>query len=137
MNGFDVVAAPVEHVRRKYSAWYFGGRAGGLLRPTWFGASALLGLATAFVYPTLLAVVADVAHPTWRGSAVGVYRLWRDSGYAAGALLAGLVADLFGIRAAIVAVGLIALGCCAQVAGRMPRRSRSTGRRRRRLNVDR
>jgi predicted MFS family arabinose efflux permease len=48
-------------------------------------------------YPTLLAAVGDVAHPSWRASAVGVYRLWRDLGYALGALLAGLTADLFGL----------------------------------------
>jgi MFS family permease len=86
----------------------------------WFAASALLGLGTALVYPTLLAAVADVAHPTWRGSAVGVYRLWRDSGYAFGALLAGFLADAFGLRPAIFVVGLIALASGAHVAVRMP-----------------
>jgi MFS family permease len=59
----------------------------------WLGASALLGIGTAMVYPTLLAAVSDVAHPEWRASAVGVYRLWRDGGYAVGALLAGSLAD--------------------------------------------
>ena len=54
----------------------------------------LLGLGTALVYPTLIAAVSDVAHPEWRASAVGVYRLWRDGGYALGALLAGLVRRL-------------------------------------------
>jgi MFS family permease len=68
----------------------------------WFVASALLGAGTAMVYPTLLAAVADVAHPAWRGSAVGVYRLWRDSGYAFGAIVAGVLADAFGIAPAIV-----------------------------------
>jgi MFS family permease len=86
----------------------------------WFAASALLGLGTALVYPTLLASVADVAHPTWRGSAVGVYRLWRDSGYAFGALLAGFLADAFGLRPAILGFGLIALASSALVAARMP-----------------
>jgi MFS family permease len=86
----------------------------------WFLASALLGLGTALVYPTLLAAVADVAHPSWRGSAVGVYRLWRDSGYAFGALLAGLLADAFGLRPAILVVGLIALASSVHVGGRMP-----------------
>ena len=57
------------------------------------------------VYPTLLAAIGDVAHPAWRASAVGVYRLWRDSGYAVGALLAGgVVADLLGLSWAIGAV---------------------------------
>jgi MFS family permease len=61
----------------------------------------LLGAGTAMVYPTLLAAIGDVAHPTWRASAVGVYRLWRDLGYAIGAVLAGVTADLFGLAAAI------------------------------------
>jgi len=64
----------------------------------------LLGLGTALVYPTLLAAVSDVVHPSWRASAVGVYRLWRDSGYAIGALLAGVLADLFGVSWAIGAI---------------------------------
>src|SRR6266568_4516862 len=62
---------------------------------------------TALVYPTLLAAVADVAHPNWRASAVGVYRLWRDSGYAIGALLAGVLADLFGISWAIGVIAAV------------------------------
>ena len=67
-----------------------------------FGAGAvLLGLGTAMVYPTLLAAIGDVAHPKWRASAVGVYRLWRDLGYAAGALIAGVTADLFGLASAV------------------------------------
>ncbi|HYE86952.1 MAG TPA: MFS transporter [Vicinamibacterales bacterium] len=61
----------------------------------------LLGAGTAMVYPTLLAAIGDVAHPSWRASAVGVYRLWRDLGYAIGAVLAGVTADLFGLEAAI------------------------------------
>jgi MFS family permease len=61
----------------------------------------LLGVGTAMVYPTLLAAIGDVAAPTWRSSAVGVYRLWRDSGYVAGALVAGLAADAFGFRGAM------------------------------------
>ncbi len=67
---------------------------------------ALLGLGTAMVYPTLLAAIGDVASPSWRASSVGIYRLWRDSGYAIGAILAGITADLFGNSAAI---GLIAI----------------------------
>ena len=67
----------------------------------------LLGLGTAMVYPTLLASIGDVAHPSWRASAVGVYRLWRDLGYALGAVIAGVVADLFGLsEAALVVAGL-------------------------------
>jgi len=59
------------------------------------------------VYPTLLAAVGDVAHPSWRASAVGVYRLWRDGGYAVGAVLAGSLADALGIRWAIGAIGAL------------------------------
>jgi MFS family permease len=75
----------------------------------WAASAILLGVGTAMVYPTLLAAVSDVAHPSWRATAVGVYRLWRDTGFAVGALLAGLVADLAGLEAAIwVIAGLTA-----------------------------
>jgi len=76
----------------------------------WLGAAALLGLGTAMVYPTLLAAIADVAQPAWRGSAVGVYRLWRDLGFAVGAIVAGVIADAAGIAAAIWVVALITAG---------------------------
>jgi MFS family permease len=76
----------------------------------WVLAAVLMGIGTAMVYPTLLAAVGDVAHPSWRGSAVGVYRFWRDSGYAVGALLAGLLADAWGMEGAILVIaGLTAL----------------------------
>jgi MFS family permease len=71
----------------------------------WAVAMTLLGLGTALVYPTLLAAVSDVAHPHWRATAVGVYRLWRDSGYALGALLAGILADLLSVPWAIGVIG--------------------------------
>lgn len=67
----------------------------------------LLGLGTAMVYPTLLAAIGDVAHPNWRASAVGIYRLWRDSGYAIGAIVSGVTADFFGIPAAIWLIACI------------------------------
>ena len=73
----------------------------------WALAGVLLGVGTAMVYPTLLAVVGDVAHPAWRASAVGVYRLWRDLGFAVGALLAGVIADLAGMPAAIWTVAAL------------------------------
>lgn len=73
----------------------------------WAGGAVLLGIGTAMVYPTLLAAISDVAHPEWRASAVGVYRLWRDGGYAVGALAAGLLADAFNIPVAILAVGAL------------------------------
>jgi len=81
--------------------------------------SLLLGLGTAMVYPTLLATIGDVAHPGWRASAVGVYRLWRDLGYAIGALLAGVVADAFGLAAAMWLVAFITFGSGTIVALRM------------------
>lgn len=80
---------------------------------------ALLGLGTAMVYPTLLAAIGDVAHPSWRASAVGVYRLWRDLGYAVGAVLAGLIADAFGLAAALWLVAGLTLLSGLQVALRM------------------
>jgi MFS family permease len=70
----------------------------------WVLAAIGLGAGTALVYPTLLAAIGDVAHPAWRASAVGVYRLWRDSGYAIGALIAGVTADLIGLRGAVAVV---------------------------------
>ncbi|HSE91503.1 MAG TPA: MFS transporter [Candidatus Binatia bacterium] len=73
----------------------------------WLVGSLLLGLGTALVYPTLVAAVSDVAHPEWRASAVGVYRLWRDGGYALGAILSGIVADLLGLDFAIAVIGVI------------------------------
>ncbi len=85
----------------------------------WLGSALLLGVGTALVYPTLLAAVGDVAHPSWRASAVGVYRLWRDLGYAVGALLAGAVADVAGIPAAIMAVAALTLGSSGLAAWRL------------------
>jgi MFS family permease len=82
----------------------------------WAIGAVLLGLGTAMVYPTLLATIGDVAHPEWRASAVGVYRLWRDGGYALGALLAGIVADALGLRWAIIAVGALTLASGVVVA---------------------
>jgi MFS family permease len=73
----------------------------------WAGAAALLGVGTAMVYPTLLAVIGDVANPAWRASAVGIYRFWRDAGFAVGAVLAGLIADWLGMPAAIGAVAAL------------------------------
>ncbi len=79
----------------------------------------LLGLGTALVYPTLLAAIGDVAHPSWRASAVGVYRLWRDLGYAVGAIVAGSVADLFGLGTALWVVAALTFASGVVVAVRM------------------
>jgi MFS family permease len=91
----------------------------------WVCAASLLGAGTAMVYPTLLAAVGDVAHPRWRASAVGVYRLWRDGGYVVGALLAGAMADLFGMAWSIGAVALLTLASGLLVVVRMPETRRS------------
>jgi MFS family permease len=86
-----------------------------------FGAFAtgavLMGLGTAMVYPTLLAAIGDVAAPAWRASSVGVYRLWRDLGYAVGAILAGVVADAYGLVAATLTVAALTFlsGCVVSV----------------------
>jgi MFS family permease len=79
----------------------------------------LLGIGTAMVYPTLLAAIGDVARPLWRASAVGVYRLWRDLGYAIGALLAGVTADRFGLKAAIWLIAALTFASGVVVAVRM------------------
>ncbi len=81
--------------------------------------AALLGIGTAMVYPTLLAAIGDVAHPAWRASAVGVYRLWRDSGYAVGALVAGAAADALGLAAAMWLIAALTLLSGVVVAVRM------------------
>ena len=84
---------------------------GWIAATTGFGPWALgavaLGAGTAMVYPTLIAAIGDVAHPSWRARSVGVYRLWRDGGFAVGALLAGVLADWFSITAAIWAVAAL------------------------------
>ena len=85
----------------------------------WAVAAVLLGAGTAMVYPTLLAAVGDVAHPAWRARSVGVYRLWRDGGFAVGALLAGVIADAFGILAAIWVVAALTAASGFVVAVRM------------------
>ena len=86
---------------------------------TWAIAASLLGAGTAMVYPTLLASIGDVAHPAWRARSVGVYRLWRDAGFAVGALLAGVVADALGVRAAVWTVAALTAAAGVLVAVRM------------------
>ena len=85
----------------------------------WAMATVVLGAGTAMVYPTLLATIGDVAHPSWRARSVGVYRLWRDLGFAVGALLTGVLADAFGIREAIWAVAALTAASGLLVAWRM------------------
>jgi MFS family permease len=86
---------------------------------SWALGALVLGAGTAMVYPTLLAAIGDVAHPSWRARSVGVYRLWRDGGFAVGALLAGIIADLLGLTAAIWAVAALTAASGMVVAVRM------------------
>jgi MFS family permease len=88
-----------------YTAWIIGGL--------------LQGVGTAMVYPTLLAAISDVAHPEWRATAMGAYRFWRDLGYALGALISGIIADLLGMRTAIQVVAALTLVSGLHVAFRM------------------
>jgi MFS family permease len=85
----------------------------------WALAVAVLGAGTAMVYPTLLAAIGDVAHPSWRARSVGVYRLWRDAGFAVGALLAGVLADFLSIEAAIYAIAALTVASGLVVIARM------------------
>lgn len=88
--------------------------------PVFASGAVLLGLGTAMVYPTLLAAVGDVAHPSWRASAIGIYRLWRDLGYAVGAIVAGIVADAVGLGGALLAVAALTFASGLVTALRMP-----------------
>ena len=85
----------------------------------WLAAAILLGAGTAMVYPTLLAAIGDVAHPEWRARSVGAYRLWRDGGFAVGALLSGVIADAFGIPVAVAVVAALTAASGLVVAVRM------------------
>lgn len=87
----------------------------------WLAGAALQGLGTAMVYPTLLAAITDHVHPAWRATSLGVYRFWRDLGYAVGALLSGAVADLVGLGAAIHLVAALTFLSGLVVAATMRR----------------
>jgi MFS family permease len=73
----------------------------------WLAESVVLGAGTALVYPTLLAVISDVARIPDRATSVGIYRFWRDAGYAVGAIVAGVIADAAGFSAAIVTIAVL------------------------------
>jgi MFS family permease len=85
----------------------------------WAAGSAIFGAGTAMAYPTLIAAIGDIAHPVWRARAVGVYRLWRDLGFAVGAVLSGVLADAVDISFAIVVVAAITALSGLDVAIRM------------------
>jgi len=116
-----------DHVGRKwlivFGMWLQAvGIVGVTLAATFWGCAAgaaLLGIGTAMVYPTFLAVIGDVAQPEWRATSVGAYRLWRDAGYVAGAVLAGVIADAFGLPVAMQTVALITFLSGGIVAVRM------------------
>lgn len=88
----------------------------------WIIGASLLGIGTAMVYPTLIAAISDVAHPNWRATSMGVFRFWRDSGYAFGALMAGFIADLMNVNWAIGLVALVPLVSGFVTASRMTER---------------
>ncbi len=85
----------------------------------WAAAAVVLGVGTAMVYPTLLAAIGDVAHPAWRARSVGVYRLWRDGGFAVGAVLAGVIADVYDMVTAVWVVAALTAASGVIVAIRM------------------
>ena len=84
-----------------------------------FVAAILLGVGTAIVYPTFLAAIAELSHPEQRAECIGVYRLWRDLGYAIGALASGAIADVYGIQTAFVVIAFVTLAAAIQLAYRM------------------
>ncbi len=93
----------------------------------WLTAAVIIGVGTALVYPVLLAAVSDAANPYWRGTALGVYRLWRDGGYALGGVVVGLAASWLAPRGAFLGLGLVVFGSAALVLMRM-RETRSPNR---------
>jgi MFS family permease len=101
--------------------------AAGTTFSTWAFAAVFLGAGTAMVYPTLLAAIGDVAHPAWRARSVGVYRLWRDGGFAVGAVLAGVLADAYGVTTAVWVIAAITAASGGVVAVRMYETHRTTG----------
>lgn len=116
--------------RKPLIAWGMVVQAGGIwltvLVPSygaWLVGAALQGLGTAMVYPTLLAAITDYTSPTWRASSLGVYRFWRDLGYAVGALVSGIVADALGFEAAIHLVAALTLASGLAVAALMGRKT--------------
>lgn len=85
------------------------------------GLSAILGLGTALVYPTFLSTIAQATQPIQRAESIGIFRLWRDMGYAIGAIISGITADLFGVDYAIILIGIITLGSALIIQIRMPK----------------
>lgn len=82
--------------------------------------ASILGFGTALVYPTFLSAIADATHPRQRAESIGVFRLWRDLGYAIGAIISGIIADLFGVQYAVLAIGVITIFSSLLIKFRMP-----------------
>jgi len=82
--------------------------------------ASILGLGTALVYPTFLSAIADATHPRQRAESIGVFRLWRDLGYAIGAIVSGIIADLFGVQYAVLTIGVITILSSLLIKFRMP-----------------
>jgi len=85
----------------------------------------MLGLGTALVYPTFLATIAQVTTPVQRAESVGTFRLWRDLGYAFGAILSGIIADAFGVQYAIYFIGALTIVSALIIQIRMPSAKRN------------
>ena len=84
--------------------------------------AAILGLGTALVYPTFLSAIASATSPTQRAESIGVFRLWRDLGYAIGAILSGIIADIYGVETAIISIGIITILSSIVIQFRMPKK---------------
>ena len=82
--------------------------------------ASILGFGTALVYPTFLSAIADATHPRQRAESIGVFRLWRDLGYAIGAIVSGIIADLFGVQYAVLTIGIITVLSSLLIKFRMP-----------------
>ncbi len=88
------------------------------------GISVFLGVGTALVYPTFLAAIAEATSPNQRAESIGTFRLWRDLGYAIGAIISGITADLFGVTYAILLIGVITVLSAVVIQARMPEKNR-------------
>jgi MFS family permease len=86
-----------------------------------FGLCFILGIGTALVYPTFLAVIAETTHPVQRAESLGVFRFWRDSGYAFGAIISGVTADILGINYAILLIGILTIASSLVIQFRIPK----------------
>lgn len=82
--------------------------------------ASILGFGTALVYPTFLSAIADATSPNQRAESIGVFRLWRDLGYAIGAIVSGIIADFFGVQYAVIGIGIVTILSSLVIQFRMP-----------------